>query len=135
MRLATNGASRKTRISIRLAPGLLFCFVERFFQLGDIVIEQLEIIGDLFFAANARREHDNFPARVAGNSVGSFQVEIRLDTNDFDAVALHLADEFNSVLRTGRNAGTRLDIADYVEVEVFSKIRPRAVIGDDFPSR
>src|SRR5256884_2049068 len=54
MRLATKGASKKTRISIRSLLAL-FCFVKGLLQLRNIVIKQLEVVGDFLFSAQDRK--------------------------------------------------------------------------------
>src|SRR5260370_1081761 len=81
-------------------------------QLGNIVIKQLEIIGDFFFAADGRREHENLTARLTRDTVGRLEVEIRLNKNHLHPVALHQTDQFDGVLRTWGNAGARLDVTD-----------------------
>src|SRR6185295_265426 len=46
-------------------------------------------------------------------------------------VVLHLLNEFDSMLWARRNSGARLDIADDVEIEMFDKIWPRAMVRYD----
>src|SRR5215831_10556381 len=132
MRLATNGASKKVRISIPPISRRLFRFVERFLQLGDIVIEQFEIIGDFLFPANRRHEHDNFTTRVARYRVGGLQVKVRLHGDDLGAVAFHQAYQLNGMLGTRRDAGARLNVANYVEMEMLGEIGPGTVVGHNF---
>src|SRR2546428_6831370 len=71
------------------------------------------------------------PAGLAGDGVGSFEVEVRLNKNELYTVAFHLADQLNGVLRARRNAGARFDVTHDIEAEVFGEIGPGAVIGDD----
>src|SRR6266853_1146675 len=74
---------------------------------------------------------DHMHAGVAGDGVGSFEVEVRLNKNELYAVALHLADQLDSVLRARGDAGAGLDVSHDIEAKVFGEIGPGAVIGDD----
>ena len=112
-------------------PTRLFGGVERLLQFGDIVIEKMKIVGDLFFAAHGRGEDDDLGSGFAGHGLGRLEVEIGLDDDDLDALALHQLDELEGVLGAGGNAGARLDVARDVEVEVAGEIGPGAVVGDD----
>src|SRR6266403_1070917 len=131
MRLATNGASRKRKISIERSPRLVRG-VERLLQFVYVVVEKLEVVGDLFFSPNRRRQDEHLAARFARNGVGRFQVEVRLDNDDFDLVALHLLDQLDGMLRTRGNTRSRLYIPDNIEVEMFGEVGPGAVVGNDF---
>src|ERR1700681_3706125 len=131
IRLATKGASRKRKISIEAVSRTLVWGVERLLELAYVVIEKLEVVGYLFFSADRRRQDENLSTGFAGHGVGRFQIEVRLDDAELDVVALHLLDQFHSMLRTGRNAGTRLDVTHHVQVKVLRKVRPRTMIGDD----
>src|SRR2546428_717994 len=110
----------------------LFGCVESLLQLGNIVIKQLEIIGDFLFAADGGHEDDDLRAGVTSDGVWSFEVEVRLNKDDLDAVAFHQANQLDGVLRTWGNAGARLNVADDIETKVLGEIGPGAVIGDDF---
>src|ERR1700674_1364276 len=144
MRLATNAGSKNSNIVIssplahRQTPLYLFrrAFesvrgVEGLLKLCDVVVEQLEVIGDLLFAADGGRQDDNLPARLTCDAVRRFEIEVRLNGNDLDAVALHLLNQREIMLRTRGNAGARFDIADDIQAEMVSEIRPRAMVGDD----
>src|SRR4029077_4434297 len=145
MRLATNAGSKNSNIAISSPldhgrnPLHLFrrSFesvhgVEGLLKLCDVVVEQLEVISDLLFAADRRRQDKDLAAGFARHGVGRLQIKVGLDDNYFYAFALHLLDQRESMLRTGGNAWARLDIADDIEAEVFRKIRPGAVLSDNF---
>src|SRR6202140_1635633 len=130
IRLATKGASRKRKISIERSPELMRG-VECLLELAYVVIEKLEVVGDFFFPADGRRQDEHLATRIAGDGVRGFQIEVRLDHDDFDVLALHLLDQLDGVLRTRRNAGARLDVTHHVQMEVVRKVRPRPMISDD----
>src|SRR5882724_5828517 len=118
--------------SATVARAASLCGVQSLLEFGDIVVEQLEIIGDLFFAADAGHENDNLAAGVPRDGVRCFQIKVWFDDDDLHSITFHLADQFYGVLRAGRNSGSRFDVADNIEAEVFREVGPRAVIGDDF---
>src|SRR5437660_12752817 len=103
---------------------LLRC-VEGLLQFGDIVIKQLEIIGDFFFPADRRHEDDDLRAGVAGDGVGSFEVEVRLNKNKLYAVALHLANHLDGVLRARVDEWARFVVFDYYLLHAFWVTRIR----------
>src|ERR1700682_1152189 len=106
--------------------------VKGLLEFGDVVVEELEVVGDFFFAADRRHKHDDQAASGAGDGVGSFKIEVGFDDDDLHIFTFHLCNQFDGVLWGGRYAGARLDVADDIEVEVFGEIGPRAVIRDDF---
>src|SRR4029077_18389782 len=120
------------KLSGRCACAASFGGVQSLLEFGDIVVEQLEIIGDLFFAADAGHENDNLATGVARDGVRCFQIEVWLDDDDLYSIAFHLSNQFYGMLRAGRNSGARFDVPDNIEAEVFREVGPRAVIGDDF---
>src|SRR5262249_5255726 len=130
MRLATNGAARNSSIEVStlFAPS---CLLDRFDEQVDVVIEQLEVVGDFLDPAAAGRHDQDVAADVAGDLLRRLQVEVRLDQDQLHVLPLHVVDQIERVLRRRRNAGPRLDVADDVEAEPLGKIRERPVVGDD----
>src|SRR6266852_6663207 len=49
---------------------LLVCLVKSFLELGDIVVEQFEVIGNLFFAADRGHQDDDLRAGFARDGIG-----------------------------------------------------------------
>ena len=98
-------------------------FLDGIDQQIDIVVEQLEIIGDLFDAADRRRHHEHLGAGFAADRVRGLQVEVGFDKHQLDVRSLHLIDEVERVLRCGRNARLGFDVPDDVEAKAFGKIR------------
>src|SRR5207244_2128277 len=141
MRLATKGASKKTRISIRsllalfcFVKGLLqlrmktrisirsllalFCFVKGLLQLRNIVIKQLEVVGDFLFSAHRRHQHDDPRAGFTGDGVRCFQIEVRFHGDDLDPFAFHQAHQLYRMLRAWGNAWPRLHVSNDVEMDM-----------------
>ena len=100
-------------------------------QQVDVVVEELDVVGDLLDAADRRRHHQHLRAGVARDRVRRLQVEVRLDQDDLDVLPLHLLDQVERVRRRRRDAGLRFDVADDVEAERVGEVRPRPVVGDD----
>src|SRR5256714_9167761 len=128
IRLATNGASKNKKISIELLSWLVSGGVKRLFQLGNVVVEKFEIVGDLFLSTDRRRQHEHLRSRFPRHRLRRFQVEIRLHDNHLHAVAFHLLNKLHRVLRAWRNCRPRLDVANHVQVEVRRRIMPRAAV-------
>src|SRR5437016_12888320 len=116
MRLATKGASKKTRISIRSLLAL-FCFVKGLLQLRNIVIKQLEVVGDFLFSAHRRHQHDDPRAGFTGDGVRCFQIEVRFHGDDLDPFAFHQAHQLYRMLRAWGNAWPRLHVTNDVRSE------------------
>src|ERR1700674_4221828 len=102
MRLATNAGSKNSNIVIsspldhRQTPLYLFrrAFesvrgVEGLLKLCDVVVEQLELLADLFFTADGGSQDDNLPVHLTCDPFRRFEIEVRLNGNNLDAVALH----------------------------------------------
>ena len=47
--------------------------VKGLLELGDVVVEQLEVVGDLFFAADRRHKYDDLPAVSRAIEFGVFK--------------------------------------------------------------
>src|SRR2546430_14823464 len=86
-----SGSPRKAKSETEESPSntLLVSLVKSLLELGDVVVEQLEIVGDLFFAADRGHQDDDLRAGFARNGVGRFEIEVWLNDDDFDTVALH----------------------------------------------
>src|SRR5262249_30304720 len=130
MRLATNGAARNSSIEVStlFAPS---CPLDRLDEQVDVVVEQLEVVGDFLDPTDRRRHDQHLAADVAGDLLRRLQVEVRLDEDQLHVLPLHLVDQIERVLRRRRNAGAGLDVADDLETETPGEVRERSVIGGD----
>ena len=134
MRLAAKGAARKlqdvevhavTRAPVGLDGG---------HQQLDVVVEELDVVGDLLLAAHRGRQHHHLGAGLPRDGVRRLEVEVGLDQEDLDALPLHLLDEVDGVAGRRRDAGPRLHVADHVQAEAVAEVRPGAVVGHDLES-
>src|SRR6266576_3727206 len=114
-------ASKKTRITIHSLLAL-FCFVKGLLQLRNIVIKQLEVVGDFLFSAHRRHQHDDPRAGFTGDGVRCFQIEVRFHGDDLDPFAFHQAHQLYRMLRAWGNAWPRLHVTNDVEMEMIGKI-------------
>jgi len=78
---------------------LLVSLVKSLLELGDVVVEQFEIVGDLFFAATEGIRTTTCPPVSRAMLFGVLRSKYGSNDDDFDAVALHQPDQFHSVLR------------------------------------
>src|SRR5262249_10018361 len=110
----------------------LFGLLKSLRQKSDVVFEQLEIIGNLRLASHRWHQDYNFAIGHGGDAVRRLEIEVRLDQREPDALTLHLVHQVESMRRCGRNPRPRLDVTFNVKPEMFSKVRPGAMIGDHF---
>src|ERR1700732_355417 len=133
MRLATDGRPRgrwprtaraeKEKSPSARSPDLV-SGVKRLLQLADVVVKQLEVIGDFFFASDRRRQHEHLSACFARDGIRSLQIEIGFHHDHLYVLALHLLHQFDGVLRARWDAWPRLDVTDHIQVEMLRKVRP-----------
>src|SRR6266849_2452097 len=141
IRLARSGHLRNSRISIYppRAPSeqsdgtyALPRSGEGLHEKIHIVIEELEIIGNFFFAADRGHQDNHFRAGFARYRVRRLQIEVWLHQDDLHIFPLHHGNQLHRVRRAGWNAGTRLHIVHYVQAEALRQVGPRAMVGDHF---
>src|SRR5919198_3603633 len=130
IRLAAKGAARNFRI-LRSMSLLCSGGLDRVHEELDVVIEELEVVGDLLLASDGGRHDQHFRSGLSRDRVRCLQVEVGLDHDDLHVLALHLLDHVDRVRRRGRDPRPRLDVADDVEAEPLGEVGPRAVVGDD----
>src|SRR2546430_17669023 len=75
--------------------GPLPCLLKSLSQDFNIVIEQLEVIGDLRLAADGRHHHDNLPSSHARNAVRCLRIEVWLNQFDLRVLAFHEVDQLD----------------------------------------
>src|SRR4051812_24418225 len=128
IKLARNGSNRNCKISIRSPRSFLGSYaarllrrLERLGEQRNIVIEQLEIVGNRRLPAHRGQYHHDLPTGLARNRVRRLQIEVWLHQDQLHAVALHLLDQFDGVRRARRNAGARLHVPRHVQPEVLGK--------------
>src|SRR5687767_2378154 len=135
-RLARNGSARKLKTALSISASVRAARfrargLERGHEQVDVVVEQLDVVGDGLLAPDRWRQHDYVRAGLCRNRLGSLLIEVRLHQDDLDLLPLHLLNELQRVTGRRRNAGTRLDVADDIEPEPICEARIRAVIGHD----
>src|SRR5260370_34672510 len=71
---------RKAKAETAESPSntLLVSPVKSFLKLGDVVIEQFEVVGNFFFAADRGHQDNDLRAGLARDGTGRLQVKIRL---------------------------------------------------------
>src|SRR3990172_6304334 len=102
MRLATNGASRNWRTSIDALPflrRLVAGLREGLPQQPEEIVEEPEVIFDLFVPADRRWHDDDAGTRLPGNGVGCLEVEVGLDENHLHPGRADLLDNPQRVSR------------------------------------
>src|SRR5438132_10006360 len=92
-------------------------------QQVQVVIKELEVVGDFLDAPDRWRHHHYFCAGLAADRIWRLQIEIGLNKHELDVGSLHLVDEIERVLRRRRDAGLRFDVSDNIETKPLSEIR------------
>src|SRR5450759_3512160 len=126
IRLAIKGARRNEKVSIDRS---LFELGERVDQQVDVVIEELEVVGDFLVSAHGGHQDHHLAAYIGGDRIGRAQVEVGLHKDQLDAFPLHQVDQVERVGGGRRDAGFGLYVIHHVQAEVFAEIGPGAVIG------
>src|SRR5712692_7140158 len=139
IRLARSGHLRNSRISIYppRAPSeqsdgtyALPRSGEGLHEKIHIVIEELEIIGNFFFAADRGHQDNHLRAGFARHRIRRLQIEVWLHQDDLHISPLHHGNQLHRMRRAGWNARTRLHIVHYVQAEALRQVGPRAMVGD-----
>src|SRR3981081_2879581 len=115
--------------------GLLFSRAKCLLELRNVVVKELEIIGYFFFTADRGHQYQHLSSRFASDRVRGLQVEVGFHNDDLYTVTLHELDQLDRVLRTGGDAGSRLDITGHIKMKMVGEIRPGTMIGDDLSPR
>src|SRR6266852_7458003 len=129
MRLATKGQIKNGSMFMNLlSNGLrtiyeLWVPLERLRQQSDIVIEQLKVGCNLLRTSHRRQVFHHDSAGFPGNRIRRLAIEIGLDHDDLHMVALHHVGQLKGMARGWWNARPRLHEADYVQPEMFRKVR------------
>src|ERR1700687_2064277 len=113
-------------------PFALWIRLKCFRQQSDIVVEQLKIRRDFFYPANRRQVFDNRSSGFTCDRVRRLAIEIGLDHDHLNVIALHHVDDFQGVARGRRNARPWLNKAHNVESEVVGKVGRRVMVSNYF---
>src|SRR5216683_2364617 len=127
IRLAMKGGSRNENVFIELP---LFNLGEGVHQQVDVVVEELEIVGDFLDAAYRGQQNHDLSADRLSDGIGRAQIEVRFHQYQLDAGALHGVDQLQGVARGRWNAGPRFDVVHHLKAEALAEAWPGTVIGD-----
>src|SRR5258708_36332574 len=83
--------------------------VKPLLQLADVIVKELEVIGDFFFASDRRRQHEDLSACFARDRIRSLQIKIRLDHHHLYSLALHQLPQLDGMLRARPYGWARVD--------------------------
>src|SRR5438270_13778122 len=109
--------------------GPLPCLLKSLSQDFNIVIEQLEVIGDLRLASDRRHHHDNFSSGHAGDALWCLRIEVWLNQFVLRVLAFHVFDQLDRMRRRRSNSLTGYDVNDHIESKLLGEIRPCSVIS------
>src|SRR5262245_48909211 len=135
-RLAAKGHLRNSRTCESICMVASECCRLRHVAQGvdehvDVVVEELQVVGDRLLAAHGWRHHEHLGAGLAGDRVRRLPIEIRLHQDDLGLLPLHFLNQIERVARRRGNARTGLHVADHVEPEAIDEVGIRAVIRYD----
>src|SRR5262245_65798336 len=83
----------------------------------EVVIEQLEIIGDFLYTTHGRGHYEHPGAGCPSDGVWRLQVEIRLYQDELHILTLHLIDQVKRVTRRWGNTWPWFHIANDVQAK------------------
>src|SRR4029453_18810729 len=80
------------------------CALDRGDERVDVVVEQGDVVGRLFHAADRWRQYQDFGAGGSADRLWRLQIEVGFDENQLDVLTLHLLNDLEGVGGRGRGA-------------------------------